>query len=488
MSLRRKIMTGVLWAATQTATQQAAGLLTFLVMATILGPRPYGLVAMDFVVLGLVSIVLTQGLLEGLLQRAEIRPIHVNSMFWFVLGASTLIAAGMFATAGAVARLYGEPELVAIQRGLSVVPLCIGATAIPAVLIRRELHFRTFAIRSIIAEAAGAITGIGLAVAGFGAWAIVGNLLALNVVSVIVLWAATSWRPRVQFSWSHLRALLAYGLQVVCIRGVTFLENQGPRFLVGYTLGPATLGLLYFGTTALGFISQLFVAPFNTVGVPAVARVQTDPAKVERLLSTATRMANVLVYPAFIGIAAIAPILVPAVFGAKWQPAVPVLQVMSVASLARVYVDMYDAILRGLGKPHWVVATRAVQGVFTVALTLATVQYGVVAVAVILALKGIVFMPLNVWILQRVGGPRLGPVLTDNLPILGAAMLMGACVLAWIELMRDELHAWPLLATSIAIGLASYAVFALICIRPVLRDMVSLLRSVRLPAARSAGE
>jgi O-antigen/teichoic acid export membrane protein len=487
MSLRRKATIGFLWAVTQTATQQAAGLLTFTIMAGMLGPRPYGLVAMELVILYLVSIVLTQGLLEGLLQRAEIRSIQLDSMFWFVQAASILIALGMFATAGQVARLYGQPELVGIQRGLSLVPICIGAAAVPGVLVRRQLRFRTFAICAMIAEAVGAIVGIGLAVAGFGAWAIVGNLLTLQVVSVIVLWAATSWRPGLQFLWREIRGLLAYGLQVVCIRGLTVLDNQGPRFVVGYGLGPVALGSLHFGGTALGFLTQLFTTPFSIVSVPVVARIQTEPEKIERLMWTATRMANLLMYPAFIGLGTIAPILVPAVFGAKWLPAVPVIQVLSVAGLARIYVDMYDATLRGIGRPKWVVVTRAAQALLTVILALWTVRYGVVAVAAVLAFKGIVFLPINVWILQRVGGPRLGPVLTGNLPILGTAMLMGGCVFGWIHLMREELDAWLLLGTSIAIGLTSYTLFALICIRSALRDMFSLLRSLFLAKCTKLG-
>jgi O-antigen/teichoic acid export membrane protein len=191
-------------------------------------------------------------------------------------------------------------------------------------------------------------------------------------------------------------------------------------------------------------------------------------------------MASLLIYPAFIGIAAIAPILVPVVFGAKWLSAIPVLQIMTVGGLAKIYIDMYDATLRGLGKPQWVIMSRAAQALLTVILALAAVRYGVVAVAAILAIKGILFMPLNVWILQRAGGPRLGPVLAANLPTLAAAALMGACVFAWIHVMRNEFDEdWVLLGTAVAIGVASYAVFAFILVRSTVYEVVSLLGSLR---------
>jgi O-antigen/teichoic acid export membrane protein len=488
VSLRRKIMTGVIWAAVLTTGRQAIGLLTFTIMAAILGPRPFGLVAMALVILNLVSIVLNQGLLEGLLQRAEIKANHLDSMFWFVLVTSLLLAACLFFTAEPVARLYGEPALANIQRVLSLVPVAIAAAAVPAALVRRELQFRTFTVRTIVAEVAGGVVGIGLAVAGFGAWAIVCDLLTLHVFSLIVLWAATQWRPSLQFSWHQLRGLLAYGLQVVCIRGLDFVDNQGPRFFIGYGLGAVALGYLHFATSVLRSVNQLFISPLNIVGIPAVARIQNEPEKIERLLFTATRMANLLVYPAFIGIAAIAPVLVQVVFGDKWLPAVPLLQIMTIAGLARIYVDMSSATLRGLGKPQWLLITRAGQALFTVTLALATVRYGVIAVATVLAIKNIVFLPLNIWILQRAGGPRLGPVLAANLPILLAAILMGACVFGWIQFMRDEIAAWALLMTAVVVGVTSYSLSAVILIRSTLRDAFTLLRSIRVSTAPAAGE
>ena len=162
MSLRRKVMTGVIWAAVLTTGRQAIGLLTFTIMAVILGPHPYGLVAMGLVILNFVSIVLNEGLLEGLLQRAEIKPVHLDSMFWFVLVTSLLLAACLFFAAEPVARLYGEPALANIQRVLSVVPVAIAAAAVPEALIRRQLQFRTFTVRTIVAEVAGGVVGIGL--------------------------------------------------------------------------------------------------------------------------------------------------------------------------------------------------------------------------------------------------------------------------------------------------------------------------------------
>jgi PST family polysaccharide transporter len=481
-------MTGVFWAAVLTTGRQAIGLLTFTIMAAIIGPRPYGLVAMGLVIVGLASIVLNQGLLEALLQRDEIKAIHLDSMFWFVLVTSLLLAACMVFTAEPVARLYGEPALANIQRALSVVPVGIAAAAVPAALVRRQLQIRTFTARTIVAEIAGGVVGVGLAVAGVGVWAIVCYLLTLHVVGLIVLWGATQWRPSLQFSWHQLRGLLAYGLQVVCIRGLNFFDNEGPRFLIGYGLGAAALGYLHFASSVLKSVNQLFISPLNIVGTPAVARIQNEPDKVERLLFTATRMANLAVYPAFIGIAAIAPVLVQVVFGDKWMPAVPLLQILTISGLARIYVDMSSATLRGLGRPQWLLMTRAGQAVFTVTLTLATVRYGVVAVAAILAVKNIVFLPLNVWILQRAGGPRLWPVLSANLPILLAAILMGACVFGWIQSMRDELAGWVLLATSVAVGVTSYAVWAVILVRSTLRHAFSLLRSMRVSAASAAGE
>ena len=195
-----------------------------------------------------------------------------------------------------------------------------------------------------------------------------------------------------------------------------------------------------------------------------------------------------LVYPAFIGIAAIAPVLVQVVFGDKWLPAVPLLQIMTIAGLARIYVNMSSATLRGLGKPQWLLITRTGQALFTVTLALATVRYGVIAVAVILAIKDIVFLPLNIWILQRAGGPRLGPVLSANLPILLAAILMGACVFGWVQFMRDELAAAVLLITAVVIGVTSYSLCAVILIQSTLRDAFSLLRSIRVSMPSTAGE
>jgi PST family polysaccharide transporter len=488
MSLKRKIMTGLLWTAAQNSSQQVVGLITFSVLAGILGPEPFGLMAMAMVVVTTLTIVVNQGLLEGLLQRAEIEPIHLSSMFWFILTAAILFAAGMLATAGPVARVYGQPDLGGVLQALSPVPIFMAVAAVPAALLRRKLQFRTFVIRTMFCMILGAIVGITLALRGFGAWALVGNLLTQEATNAIVLWFATDWRPRLLFSWRRLRSLLAYGVQIALLRGLSVLDNQAPRFFIGSGLGPIALGELQLATTVLRFIKQLFVSPFSMVGMPATARIQNDPRKVERLLSTATRVGNLLLYPAFVGIAVTAPLLVPVMFGPKWLAAVPVLQIMTLSGFAGMYVDLCAATLRGLGKPQWLLVTRVIRVTVSVILAVGAVRYGVLAVAAVLAIRGIIFLPMDLWVLRRAGGPRLGSMIGANFPIFVAALLMGACVFGWMHFMREELGDRTLLASAISVGVLTYAVFALILTRPLLREMLSLLRSLRGSAVRAPGE
>lgn len=488
MTLRRKIATGLMWVVGQTSSQQIVGLAVFSVLAAVLGPRAYGLISMAMVVVSAAAIIMHQGLLEGLLQRSRIEPVQLDSMFWFVLGLGLLLTIGIFALAEPVARLYDEPELTWVIRALGTLPLFAASVAVPMALLRRELKFRTFAIRSMIAVVVGAVVGIAMALHGYGVWALVGNQLSQQVANVVVIWAATSWRPGWRWSWRPLGGLLGYGIQVVCIRGLAAVDFQAARFIVGYALGPVALGYLYFSTKVLGFVRQLFISPFNVVGMPAMARVQDEPAKVERLLSMAIRMANLVVYPAFIGIAVVAPLVVPILFGDKWAGAIPVLQVMTIAGLAAIYIDMYDATLRGLGRPHWLLITRAVQLLFTVAATLAAIPYGVVAVAAVLAAKGWLFLPVNAWVLRRAGGPRLWPMIMASAPIIIATTVMGVTTLGWIHVMGDELGQRMLIASTVAVGVATYGILTVLFVRPLLLEILAVLRSVKSPGALPAGE
>jgi O-antigen/teichoic acid export membrane protein len=324
MRLRQLAVDAVVWTGIRNWGSQASSFLVFLVLARLLPPEAFGLVAFAATLLAFAQIVINQGFALAIVQRERLDPEHIDTAFWTGIGLSLVLVAFVVGLAEPIAALAGEPELAPLLPWLSLGILLGSLSAVHVALLQRELRFRLLTLRTLVASTIGGLTGVAMALSGFGVWSLVGQQLTTMGVSVLVLWTSSDWRPGIRVSRTHFGDLFQFGISIVGSNIARFFARRSDRLLIGYLLGPAELGIYVIAFRTVDALIDLVNASLRQVAVPVFSRMQGDPTRLLRALYSATRTTSLVSFPAFAGLAALAPELVPALFGSQWEASIPI--------------------------------------------------------------------------------------------------------------------------------------------------------------------
>jgi PST family polysaccharide transporter len=349
-SISNRILSGVAWKAASQVTLQIARMVVALVLARLLSPHDWGLAAMVLVFSGIVVVFTDSALGTALIQRRDLREEDRSSVFWFTTGIGAVLAVGGMLLAAPLAAFYGEPDVrwlfVALSGGFLVSTL--GATH--SALLTRDMQFARLELRQITATVVGSVVAIAIALEGGGAWAIVGQVLGEAVVSTILLWILTPWRPRWLFSFASLRQLAGFA-------GYVFGENvlwQAGRsvvgVLIGRVLGAASLGAYTLATTVILMPFSRIAAPLQQVFFPAFSQMGTDRARMADVWIRATRLVAAVALPALAALAVLAGDFVDVVLGDRWAGVTPLIRILAVVGAVQSLQTLNGEILLALGR------------------------------------------------------------------------------------------------------------------------------------------
>ncbi len=471
----RAAVRGVAWMGLATWINQAAALVTFIVLGRLLAPSEFGLVAAASVVIWLLRVLVDQGFSQVLIQRADLTGSHIDTAFWTALGTGLIIAAATIVTAPVIADLYSLPELTPVLQALSVIFVFAGLANTQSALLAREMRFRIQAIRSLVASVSSAVVAIALAISGAGVWALVAQTLTYEGLLVILLWSLVSWRPAMRFSIPEFKELFSFGVQVAGIRALTNIGAYSDNLLVGVVVGATALGYYVVGFRVVVVMNSFIALTLVQVLLSAFSRLQDDIPALNAAFYRSTRVAAAISLPLFAGLALVAHPLTVLVFGEKWAPSAPVMQALAVAGFLQCQLIFTTQYVIALGRPSnelkW---TAALIGSELIGFGL-SVHLGIVAVAMSLGIVLLIAWPVRLRMLRAWGGIRLrayfqpygslgSATLTMAVAVIGVGRLTGNASVAvalgvqvivggavylgtlWV-LAPDELremHAWAL--------------------------------------------
>jgi PST family polysaccharide transporter len=179
----------------------------------------------------------------------------------------------------------------------------ISLTAVPVAILRREMRFRVLAIRAALGAAVGGVVGIGMALAGYGVWSLVGQRLAMTATNIVMAWGAVSWRPAFHASRDHMRRVLHFSPRILGLRAAELAAVQSPAVIIGAMLGPVPAGYYAIAWRVIETASFLVITPLRTVAQPAFGAAARDGGPATDLLIDVMRLTGFLAFPAFAGLA-----------------------------------------------------------------------------------------------------------------------------------------------------------------------------------------
>ena len=481
--LGRRAVNGVFWTAASNWGDQLSRLVVFAILARLLDPKAFGLVALAWVFIGFVDVVADQGLVAALIQRKNIARIHLDTGFWMLVVFGVFLMLALIGLSLPLAAAMHEGALAPVLVALSFVIPIGSLSDVQQALLSRELRFRSLALRTLVGIGIGSVVGIGAAVLGFGVWSLVAQRISSQLAQTIVLWRVAPWRPAFAFGKREARELFAFGKHVVGFRLMNFANSNVDNFLVGAVLGPFALGLYTVGYRILRLVIQLTSNLIDGVAFPVYARLQDHPDRFRRAYYKSSTFAALLAFPGFTAILVLAPQLVSVLFGPKWSGSVPVMQVLALVGIVRSVNYLNSSTLTGLGKPNWRVFIVGITTVLLVTALLISVWFGIVAVAVATLIVGIVVAPLPYWAVHRLVPFSIVRYLRGVATPLAASVALGLTMFVVQRLMADRSDFVTLLAAG-ASGFAVYAAVLRLVARS-LTDEALALAATALPRRRA---
>lgn len=477
MSLRQKAVKGVLWSVIESWGRQAISFAVFFVLARLLGPEAFGLVALATVFLAFVGIFLDQGFSSAIVQRQDLEPEHLDTAFWTNIGISVLLTLLCLMSADWVANLFKEPALTPVLRWLSVNFILLAFISVQQALFQRQLAFKMLAVRSLIAVVVGGGVGVTMALMGFGVWSLVGQQLTSSLAQVLTLWWVSDWKPGFKVSSKHFKELFSFGVNVMGFSFVNFFNRRSDDFLIGYFLGSVALGYYSVAYKLLLIMTELLTRVIEKVAMPSFSKLQQEPERMRNAFYKVTQFTSLVSFPAFLGVSALAPELVPILFGEQWESSIPVMQILSLVGILQSVYLFNSTVILAMGKPFWRLAFGCINCVFNVLFFVVAVRWGIVAVAAAYVIESYLLSPLPILFIKQLIHIDILKYCKQFVPPLLASLVMVAVLLGFKYIFSGSLNTYLLLTICILLGALVYILILLLVAPQLLQEIIKIRKN-----------
>ena len=485
-TVRAAALRGVRWLGAATAVNWAVQFVQTLVLARLLSPHDFGLMGLAAIVVGFAQSFQDMGFGAIVVRRRDLSQEQLATLYSLNLATGVALAAVVSAVGPLMAWVYDEPMLTAL---LPVVGGTIAATGLVLQLrwlCERDMEFDVLAAVDTASGLVSVGVTIGAAVAGVGVWALVAGHVAGTLVGVGILYRharAAGRIPSLRFVRRDLDGMLTFGAYQIGERCINYFNSRVDQLIIAKLAGATALG--YF-TFAFNLLSQVpaRVNPIVTrVAFPTFARIQHDIGALRGAYVEVVGALGLVNAPLAFGLAAVAPVAVPVVFGAQWLPAVWMFPALAGVVFLRSLANPQGALSLSLGRAdigfYW---NSAIALVMAPGVALGSYLAGVkgVVVALLLLQMGF-FVGSYRWIVRELVGARLGPYLSAALVPAGLAVVMCFAPLA---IARMHAPSILLLAAQVGVGAVVYIAAVALFARRSLGRWRALVRPE--PAHRSA--
>lgn len=411
MTLKRKTFLAVLWTTNAAVTRAALQFAQIAVLARLLAPEDYGLMAITGAVLSFAGLFVDLGLNGAFVQRRHVTEEQRSSLFWLNVAASTGMMLFVMAASPLLAGIFGDDRLIPLMMFSSTTFVLNALGQQIRLSAEKELNFRPVMMVEITAACAGFAASVVAALSGWGVYSLVVSGIASAMIGTVLTWIFISkgWRPMRRLRLSDIKSFLGFGSATVANDIVSQINVTIDLFLGGRLLSTAELGL-YSVPRNLCLQLQWTINPIITrVGFPLIAQVQSDIDRVRSIYLKTLSMTAATNAPLYLGIAAFAPDLVAVLLGTGWKLSGEVLRVLALWGMIRSTANPVGSLLFGMGRADlslkWNVALLLI---IPLALWVGS-QSGPIGLAwSLLALQVALFVPGWYWLVRPVCHAHFG--------------------------------------------------------------------------------
>ncbi len=448
-----------------------------LVMARLLTPEDYGLMAMVVVVIGLGELVRDAGLSAAAVQARTLSDQQRDNLFWCSTTLGLLLSVAVFGAAGVIASFYGDGRLVLVTQVLAVSFLVSGLAAQHRAGLLRDMGFRSLAVSDVVAQGGSLAVGVTSAVLGNGYWALVHQQLTQVALTSLLALGMTRWLPGRPRAGAGTRGLLRFGWQLTATQLLGYASRNVDTVVIGRLFGAVSLGVYSRAYQLLVMPLNQIAAPAARVALPVLSRLQDDHVRFGAYVLRGQALMSHTMIPFFVLACITADPLIPLLLGRQWSEAVPLFQVLVVAGVFQTlgYVVYWVFLSNGLTRSNLLfsLVTRPA----LVALVLLGANWGLTGVAAAYSLGVLLIWPLGLWWVGRVSSAPVLRMLANGLLAVGCYVTAG--ITGWAAGTVLGGPGWLATVLSASVFLATSALL-LRLVPPLRREVRDVMSTVRL--------
>ena len=373
-SLKHKAIHGVGWSFIDNIASSGITFLVGLVLARLLTPKEYGIMAMIAVFIAVSNSIIDSGFSNALIRKTRIERVDYNTVFYFNLTVSILIYTLLYLAAPAISVFFKESVLVEIIRILGLVLIINAFSVIPRTQFVRDVNFKTQTKVSLISSISSGVFGIGMALGGMGVWSLVGQQLSRQFLNTLFLWIYSKWYPVWEFSRKSFKELFEFGSKLLLSGLLDTIYKNIYYIIIGRFYTSAQLGQY----TRADQFNMIFSSNLTSVvSYPVLSSIQEEPERLREAYQKVIKITMLITFACMLGLAAVAKPLILILIGEKWLPAVYFLQIICFSGMLYPLHAINLNILQVKGRSDLFLKLEIIKKIIAVGPIVVGVVYGI---------------------------------------------------------------------------------------------------------------
>ncbi len=452
-NIKGKTITGFFWQLSQKVLCQVVSFGISVVLARILLPSDYGVVAICSMFLILTGIFIGGGLGTALVQKKDADDLDFCTVFYSGIILSVIVYLAVFFAAPFIADFFKNDQITPVIRVLALAMPIGTLSGVQNAFVSRQMIFKKFFYSSLIGTFASGVVGLGMALTGFGVWALVGQNLVSTITNTLVLFCIIDWHPKLKFSYERFKVLFSFGWKMAVINILTTFFYQLKGYVIGYKYSPTQLAYYNRGEGLPGILYNNINGTISDVLFPALSQLQDDKNALKRALSRAMRISSFFLMPALFGLAAVSDKLVLIIFSEKWVASIPFMQVICLISCSDILgMANYQAI-KAVGRADTLLKMEFIKRPAMFVILIATMFISPLAIAVGQLIYSIVAFVVNAYPNRK----YIGYPILQQLSDVGKSFVISLCMAIAVYLLgRMDMNMYLSVTLQVLLGIILY--------------------------------
>lgn len=456
--MEKKVTAAFGWKFFERISVQGTNFLVTLLLARLLTPSDYGTVSIVTIFIALATTFVQGGFNTALIQKKDVDGNDYLTILAFSEFVAMILYFVIYVTAPFIGRCYNSVELCSLLRVMAIVLFPGAFNSIQVAYVTRDLRFKVLTVSSFMSALIAAAVGIGLAVAGFGAWALVIQQLVNQTATCFITYCVVRWIPQGKLSIQSLRNLLPFGAKVFASNFIVSLFLDIRSLLIGQIYSSEALGFFNRGKQFPQAVMESINGTIQTVLLPVYSQKQDSVSSVTKMVSKTVRMSSFLLFPMMVGLAAVAEPLVALLLTDKWLECVPYLQIFAIGYLFQAIQLAIIQAIKAIGDSGTPLKLEIIKKCVELFFLVVTIKKGVLIFASSLLLCSAISHLLNMIAARKILKYAIKQQIADVLPATSFSVVMAICVKCVIRILDGELGS---LLGGIGIGMV---VYLLLCV------------------------